>query len=329
MSSSGPAQRLSVAVVGVGEMGRNHARCLAAMKGVDLVAVVDSDAARCHEVAATFECRSVISISDLPHVDAAIVAAPSASHAEVGCALMERGVHCLIEKPLALDRIQAMLLVDTADSANVVLQVGHIERFNPAVRQLKKLLEGELVLVTNTRRMSAVSGRVTDIDVVMDLMVHDLDIMLFLMGDDIDSIEARAVTGPSGPDHVTALLSFQDDRLASLTASRITQNQIRQLEVTTKDRFFTVDYPNQELLIFRQGRIGVDGSDASEGRYALDVDTKRVFVRRTEPLVAELQHFLGVVRGTHDNEVDGREALRALDLVWAVQGRLQGSADGS
>ena len=329
MSSSGPAQRLSVAVVGVGEMGRNHARCLAAMKGVDLVAVVDSDAARCHEVAATFECRSVISISDLPHVDAAIVAAPSASHAEVGCALMERGVHCLIEKPLALDRTQARLLVDAADSANVVLQVGHIERFNPAVRQLKELLEGELVLVTNTRRMSAVSGRVTDIDVVMDLMVHDLDIMLFLMGDDIDSIEARAVTGPSGPDHVTALLSFQDDRLASLTASRITQNQIRQLEVTTKDRFFTVDYPNQELLIFRQGRIDVDGSDASEGRYALDVDTKRVFVRRTEPLVAELQHFLGVVRGTHDNEVDGREALRALDLVWAIQGRLQGSADGS
>jgi predicted dehydrogenase len=285
------------------------------MKGVDLIAVVDSDATRCHEVAATFECRPVTSISDLPHVDAAIVAVPSASHAEVGCALMERGVHCLIEKPLALDRIQAMLLVDTADSANVVLQVGHIERFNPAVRQLKELLEGESVLVTNARRMSAASGRVTDIDVVMDLMVHDLDIMLFLMGDSTD--------------HVTALLSFQNGRLASLTASRITQNQIRQLEVTTKDRFFTVDYPNQELLIFRQGRIDVDGSDASEGRYALDVDTKRVFVRRTEPLVAELQHFLGVVRGTHDNEVDGREALRALDLVWAVQGRLQGSADGS
>jgi len=325
MSSSGPAQRLSVAVVGVGEMGRNHARCLAAMKGVDLVAVVDSDAARCHEVAATFECRSVISISDLPHVDAAIVAAPSASHAEVGCALMERGVHCLIEKPLALDRTQARLLVDAADSANVVLQVGHIERFNPAVRQLKELLEGELVLVTNTRRMSAVSGRVTDIDVVMDLMVHDLDIMLFLMGDDIDSIEARAVTGPSGPDHVTALLSFQDGRLASLTASRITQNQIRKLEVTTRDRFLTVDYPNQELLIFRQGRTGhLDCSDSFQDKYVLDVETMRVFIRRSEPLVAELQHFVGAIRGSNDNEVDGHGAIRALELVWAIQERLEG-----
>ena len=325
MSSSGPAQRLSVAVVGVGEMGRNHARCLAAMKGVDLVAVVDSDVDRCNEVAATFECRPVTSISDLPHVDAAIVAVPSASHAEVGCALMERGVHCLIEKPLALDRTEAELLIDAADSANVELQVGHIERFNPAVRQLKELLEGELVLVTNARRMSAVSGRVTDIDVVMDLMVHDLDIMLFLMGDGIDSIEARAVTGPSGPDHVTALLSFQDGRLASLTASRITQNQIRQLEVTTRDRFFTVDYPNQELLVFRQGRIeGVDGGDASEGRYVLDVDTRRVFVRRVEPLVAELQHFMGVVRGDLMSEVDGEQALVALNLVWAIQRQLAG-----
>ncbi len=325
MSSSGPAQRLSVAVVGVGEMGRNHARCLAAMKGVDLVAVVDSDVDRCNEVAATFECRSVTSISDLPHVDAAIVAVPSASHAEVGCALMERGVHCLIEKPLALDRTEAELLIDAADSANVELQVGHIERFNPAVRQLKELLEGELVLVTNARRMSAVSGRVTDIDVVMDLMVHDLDIMLFLMGDGIDSIEARAVTGPSGPDHVTALLSFQDGRLASLTASRITQNQIRQLEVTTRDRFFTVDYPNQELLVFRQGRIeGVDGGDASEGRYVLDVDTRRVFVRRVEPLIEELQHFMGVVRGDVMSEVDGEQALVALNLVWAIQRQLAG-----
>ena len=327
MITSGVERPLSVAVIGVGEMGRNHARCLASMKGVDLVAVVDPDADRCNEAAATFECVPLTSITDLPPVDAAIVAVPSASHAEIGCALMDRGVHCLVEKPLALDRIQAQLLVEAADSAKVVLQVGHIERFNPAVRQLKELLDGEPILVADTRRMSAFSRRVTDIDVVMDLMVHDLDIVLFLMGDDIDSIEARAVTGPSGPDHVTALLSFQDGRLASLTASRITQNQIRQLEVTTKDRFFTVDYPNQELLIFRQGRI--DGSDASEGRYALDVDTRRVFVRRTEPLVAELQHFLGVVRGTHDNEVDGRGALRALDLVWAIQGRLQGSVDGS
>ena len=210
-----------------------------------------------------------------------------------------------------------------------LLMVGHIERFNPAVRQLKDLLAGESGLVANTRRMSAVSARVTDIDVVMDLMVHDLDIVLYLMGDQVDNLEARAVVGSNGPDHVTALLSFKDGRLASLTASRITQNQIRQLEVTTRDRFFTVDYPNQELLVFRQGRIeGVDGADASEGRYVLDVDTRRVFVRRVEPLVAELQHFMGVVRGDLMSEVDGEQALVALNLVWAIQRRLAGEEVG-
>lgn len=325
MSKTGSDKNLSVAVVGVGEMGWNHARCLASMKGVDLVAVVDSDAARCREVATMFECHPFTSLRHLPQVDAAIVAVPSASHSEVGCALMERGVHCLVEKPLALDPAEAQLLLDTAASANVVLQVGHIERFNPAVRQLKDLLAGESVLVANTRRMSAVSARVTDIDVVMDLMVHDLDIVLYLMGDQVDNLEARAVVGSNGPDHVTALLSFKDGRLASLTASRITQNQIRQLEVTTRDRFFTVDYPNQELLVFRQGRIeGVDGNDASDGQYVLDVDTRRVFVRRVEPLVAELQHFMGVVRGDLTSEVDGEQALLALNLVWAIQRRLAG-----
>ncbi len=329
MSTPDSEHPLSIAVVGVGEMGRNHARCLASMKGVDLVAVVDLDAHRCEGVATMFGCQAVTSLEHLPQLDAAVVAVPSASHAEVGCALMERGIHCLVEKPLALDRTGAQLLVNAADSANVVLQVGHIERFNPAVRQLKELLAGEQVLVANTRRMSAISARVTDIDVVMDLMVHDLDIVLFLMGDRIDNIEARAVVGTNGPDHVTALLSFEDSRLASLTASRITQNQVRQLEVTTEDRFFTVDYPNQELLIFRQGRIeGVDGADTSEGRYVLDVDTRRVFVRRVESLVAELQHFVGVVRGEMENEVDGEQALAALNLVWDIQQRLRLVADG-
>lgn len=330
MTQPGTRRQLSVAVVGVGEMGHNHARCLASMKGVDLAGVVDPDYEKRTRMASTYGCRPFRSIQELPPVDAAVVSVPSALHAEVGCELMARGVHCLIEKPLALDRGQAELLVETADLAEVVLQVGHIERFNPAVRQLKALVEDGVVLVANARRMSAVSSRVTDIDVVMDLMVHDLDIVLYLMGGQIDGVDARAIQGPDGTDHATALLSFLDGRLACLTASRITQNQIRQLEVTTKDRFFAVDYPNQELLIYRQGRIeGVEGDNATSGRYALDVETRRVFVRRVEPLLAELQHFVDAVMGIQECEVDGRGALRALDLVWRIQALLEDSDHGS
>ncbi len=323
MSRADSARTLRFAVVGVGEMGKNHARCLASMKGVDLVAVVDPDDERRTAAAATFECEPYASTSEMPPVDAVVVAAPTALHADLGCALLERGVHCLVEKPLAHDRREAQLLVDAADSANVTLQVGHIERFNPAVRQLKEFLEGESAIVANARRMSAFSGRVTDIDVVMDLMVHDLDVVLFLMGGRVCDVVARGVNGPNGFDYVTALVTFDGGRLASFTASRITQNLVRSLEITTRDRYFTVDYPNQELLIFQQGRIEGIGGKAAEANYSLDVDTRRVFVRRSEPLVAELEHFVGVIHGRYENEVDGRQALSALELVWDVQRCLQ------
>lgn len=320
-------RQLSVAVVGVGEMGRNHARCLATMKGVDLLAVVDSDEDRRNEAAMAFDCQPLAEISDLSHVDAAVVAVPSAHHAEVGSRLMQRGIHCLVEKPLALDREEALVLIDAAKAANVVLQVGHIERFNPAVRQLATLLEGEQALVANTRRMSAVSARVSDIDVVMDLMVHDLDVVLYLMGNQVDRLVARGITGPNGTDYATALLSLDNNRMASLTASRITQNQIRKLEITTSEQFYSVDYSNQELLIYRQGRL--DNDEMTEGRYVLDVDTRRVFVRRTEPLVAELEHFVSAVRGDTPNEVDGETALNALNLVWKIQKQLRESTSNS
>ena len=315
------------AVIGVGHMGRNHVRCLASLKDVDLVAVVDPNEEN-RTAAAVHGSRALASIDDLPEVDAAVVAVPTALHLPVGLALMERGVHCLIEKPLALTGAEAHVLIDAAENAGVVLQVGHVERFNPAVRQLRELLEGERVLVANARRMSAVSSRVSDIDVVMDLMVHDIDVVLYLMGPDVVEVEARGVDGPNGSDHVTALLRFEGNRLASLTGSRITQTQVRQLEVTTADRFLTVDYPSQELLIFRQGRIGGVGDEGFDGRYVLDVETRRVFVRRSEPLVAELEHFVGAVRGDHPCEIGGRQALATLDLVWSIQKRL-GAVDAT
>ena len=314
---------LRVAVVGVGKMGQNHARCLSSMKGVDLVAVVDVDPVMRQSVAESSGSLAVESIHGLDGVDAAVVAVSTAHHAEVGCALMERGIHCLVEKPLAGNLDDAQLLLTAADDAGVVLQVGHVERFNPAVRQLREALVDERVLAVNARRMSATSGRVTDIDVVMDLMVHDFDVVLSLMGDGIPDVVARGVDGVSGHDHVTALLSFGDQRMASVTASRITQNQIRQLEVITADRFFTVDYPNQDLVIYRRGRVEGHAGNEAEVRYSLDVDIQQVFVRRREPLVEELEHFVGAVRGDHPCEVDGRQGLRALELVWAVQDGLR------
>jgi len=170
--------------------------------------------------------------------------------------------------------------------------------------------------------MSAVSGRISDVDVVADLMVHDIDIVLDLVGERPNDIVARGVqTGEAGADYAVAVLRFPSGALASLTASRVTQNQIRELQVSTRHRLFTVDYPAQELLIYQQGRIGglLGTAAGADGRYVLDVNTERVFVRRTEPLVQELAHFVRVVRGEETPRVTGEAALAALEVVWEIQ----------
>jgi predicted dehydrogenase len=243
-------------------------------------------------------------------------------HAEVAVPLLDAGIHCLVEKPLAPTRTDAIAILEAATRGGAQLCVGHIERFNPAVRQLHDIVDPAEVLAVEAHRMSAVSQRIADVDVVTDLMVHDIDIVLDLVRAPVVDVCARAVggSGDAGADFVTALVTFESGALAALTASRVTQNQVRTLDVTATERLFTVDYSRQELSIFRQGRIGgVLGEPLEPGRYVLDVGTERVFVRRIEPLAAELAHVVAVVRGHETPLVGGREALDALELVWAIR----------
>ncbi|MBV9412954.1 MAG: Gfo/Idh/MocA family oxidoreductase [Acidimicrobiia bacterium] len=313
-----------VAVVGTGQMGSNHCRVYANLKGANLVGVFDADSERAKRVADVNDCAVFATLDELAgEVDAVSLAVPSALHAELGVRLLDRGIHCLIEKPLANTKRECEALIAAADASNAVLLVGHIERFNPAVTQLKEILrDGHAVLAVDARRMSAVSSRVVDIDVVLDLMVHDLDIVLDVVGEPVVDVVARGVTtsGSNSPDYVMAMLRFAGGALASLTASRITQNKIRSLAITTDQRFLTIDYSAQRLLIFRQGRIGgVGNAEASDDRYVLDVGTERVFVPPVEPLAEELAHFLQAVRGEVPPRVSGTAALQALELVWEIQ----------
>ena len=315
---------LRVAVVGAGSMGANHARVYSTLKGVELVAIIDADTERAAAVADRHGGRAGEHLRDLRgEVDAVSVAVPSTLHCAVGVELLSMGIDVLVEKPIASTPAEARLLVEAANDLDRVLLVGHIERFNPAVEQLKEIVQaGPPLLAVDARRMSAVSSRVTDVDVVTDLMIHDLEIVLDLVGDEVVDVVARATTanGRDGTDYVTAMVSFAGGALASFVASRVTQNQIRELQVTTEERLLTVDYPAQELLIHRQGRIGSIGDEElSGGRYVLDVGTERVFVRRSEPLVAELTHFLAAVRGDEAPRVSGRAALRALELATQIR----------
>jgi predicted dehydrogenase len=319
---------LRIAVVGAGEMGANHARVLASTKGVTLAGVLDSSDERAAAVAALHGCDVLGSLEEVAErADAATIVVPSAAHAATAAPLLRAGLPCLVEKPFVTSEDDAAMVMAAAEAGSAAILVGHIERFNPAVSQLRAILSGgHEVLAVDARRMSAVSGRITDVDVVTDLMVHDLDIVLDLFREPVVDVVARSARGvaTSGQDFVTAVLTFAGGGIATLTASRITQNTVRALQVTTDQRFLPVDYSSQELLIFRQGRLGVVPTETvDDPRYVLDVGTERVFVRRVEPLAAELAHFADVVRGLVPPLVTADDALAAMRLVWRIQAAIE------
>ena len=321
---------MRVAVIGAGNMGRNHLRVYGTLKHVDLVGVYDADANAAADAAEQFDCRRIAALDDVPAmVDAVSICSPSTTHVEIGLQLLEAGVHCLIEKPLATSEQDCLALIESARASNAKLLVGHIERFNPAVQQLSILLDGnQTVQAIDAKRLSSVGKRITDVDVVADLMVHDLDIVMALVKSDVVSIEAQAVStfGSPGGDHVVALLRFANDSIACLTASRITQNTVRNLAVTTDVGFIEVDYIDQSIEVFLQDKVKMPrGGTSRFGDYALDIAMERVQVRRTEPLQMELSHFAQMVREDVPPLVPGEDGLAVLQLVWQIQECLRGS----
>jgi predicted dehydrogenase len=314
---------LRIAVVGAGNMGANHLRVYSQLRSVDLVGVVESDPAKRNAASELYECRPFADLDDLiGKVDAVSIASPSSSHAEIGALLLERGIACLIEKPLATTRAECQRLIEAADSSGACLMVGHIEQFNPAVRQLAALLgEAPEIYALDARRMSATSSRIADVDVVLDLMVHDLDIVLSLVGRKVRHVSASGISveGGGSLDYVTAVLTFDGGTIASLTSSRITQNKVRELTISARTGHIMLHYGTQELTIHRQ-RLGPDALVQSPlGNYLLDLSTERVLIRPAEPLSLEIQHFVECVRTGAKPKVDGRQALAALELVWTIR----------
>jgi predicted dehydrogenase len=321
-----PSQPVRVGVIGAGKMGSNHLRIYAGLKGVELVGVVDADAGCARESAARYGCRAFASAQEMAaQIDAATVAVPSSLHADIAGRLLERGVHCLVEKPLATTEADCEALIRAADAGGAVLLVGHVERFNPVVRQLGEILRGSVVHAVDVRRMSALSARITDVDVVADLMIHDIDVVLSLLGTEVTDVFAQGVPSATGGghDYVTATLRFAGGSMATLTASRITHNKIRELNVTADIGYVTANYINQELLIHSQaqtsGSIGEGG-----GSYVLDLAIERVLIRPEEPLDVEIRHFVDAVQHGTPPLVSGQDALHAMRFVWEIQRLLAG-----
>lgn len=319
---------MPVAVVGAGKMGENHVRAYGQLKGAGSVYVYDADHQRAIEVARRHDAIAVERLEDLVgKVKAATVAVPSSLHGAVGTFLLDNGIHCLIEKPLAPTQADCEALLAAAAANNVTLMVGHIERFNPAVTQLSRLLGlGAPLKAIEARRMSYASARITDVDVVMDLLIHDLDIVCWLVGDKVVDVSAAAVPEP-GTAHagfVSTLLTFANGAVANLTASRITHNKIRELSVATDESYAMLDYINQTLSVCRGGQAIQYGElSPLRDNFVLDLAIEQVLVRRSEPLMMELAHFLECVGTGKRPLINGEDAYDVLKLAWRIQDQIK------
>ena len=309
-----------VGVIGIGNMGWHHARVLSLLKDAELVGVADPDAARGELATQQFGCRWFADYAQLlEQVDAVCIAVPTLLHHRVGLACLQAGRHVLIEKPIAASQEEATELIRAADRAGVLLQVGHIERFNPAFRELLKVVAGEEVVVLEARRHSPNPDRANDVSVVLDLMIHDIDLVLELAHSPVVRLAAAGGRSAEGPiDYVNATLAFANGVVASLTASKMAHRKIRSLSAHCRASLVETDFLNRTLHIHRRAHQSVS-ADHGELVYRSDGVIEEVSTTSIEPLYAELEHFLACVRGEESPAVEGLQASRALLLADLIE----------
>jgi predicted dehydrogenase len=299
-----------VAVVGAGVFGRNHVRVVRQSPRAELVAVVDANVSRASEVAAANGCLALRDVQELAgKVDAAIVAVPTSAHADVGCALLESGIDVLVEKPIAPDLDSADRLIQAADVQGHILQVGHLERFNPAVTALEKV--ARLPLFFEIHRMSVFSPRSLDVDVVLDLMIHDIDILLSLVNREIEEIRAAGISILTGKvDIANVRLQFEGGCVANLTASRVSTEKIRKLRMFQPNQYISVDYARQDAVAFSVG----------DNR---QISFEQLPVTKGEPLALQLDEFLNSIETRRIPKLSGRAGRLSLRVALAILAKIE------
>ena len=302
---TGEMPKPRIAVIGAGAFGRNHLRVLHQSGAADLAGVFDTDPQRAGEAAATHGCPAFGSLDEVAgHADAAVIATPTVTHAEIGCALMERGLDVLVEKPIAHDCKAARKLVDAAARHGKILQVGHLERFNPAVIALEAVIGQPLFF--EIHRLSEFSPRCLDVDVVLDLMIHDIDIVLSLTGKMPEEIRAAGISILSPKvDIANVRLQFPGGCVANLTASRVSTERVRKLRLFQPHEYISLDYSRQDAARFRVGP-------------ALKIDFAPLPVTKDEPLRLELEDFIASINARRPPRVTGEQALAALEVAAGI-----------
>jgi predicted dehydrogenase len=305
---------IRVAVVGAGEFGRNHVRVWRELPGAELVGVVDANAARAETIAAEFGTRAIRDIQSLAAegVQAVSLAVPTKEHSRIGCQLVDSGLDVLVEKPIAASLSEADALIASATRNRRVLQVGHLERFNPAITAVQKIVSRPMFF--EVHRLGIFTPRSLDIDVVYDVMIHDLDILLSLVNSPV--VDLKAVGIPVMTDKVDiaqARIEFESGTVANLTASRVSTERVRKMRFFQEHEYVSLDFTRQDVL-----RVRVESGGAQP-----EIKFEQMPTIPEEPLHAELREFLECVRTRRRPLVDGPAGRRALELADRVMAATQ------
>ena len=310
------ATPIAVGVVGVGHLGRHHARLYASLPGAKLVAVADHDVERARAIAAEHGCDAVADASELVgRVDAASVATPTIAHRAVACTLLEGGVDVLIEKPIATSLDEADAILAAARKADRLVMVGHTERFNPAMAALSRAVDAPRFV--EIHRLAAFTARSTDVDVILDLMIHDLDLLLWFDGTEPKSVDAVGVAALTDKiDIANARIRFASGCVANVTSSRISVEALRRIRVFQSRTYIGCDTGKRKVERFRLA-VGGDGKPA--------IQHEMLPVEDGEPLALELQAFLKAVGARTPPPIDGAAGRRALELAMRVREAIAGA----
>ncbi|MBL8231271.1 MAG: Gfo/Idh/MocA family oxidoreductase [Bryobacterales bacterium] len=300
---------MKVAVIGAGAFGRNHLRVIKESSRAELAAVVDIDTAKAQAASQEFGCAAVSSLEELKgRVDAAIVATPTETHADIGCALLTSGIDVMIEKPVASSLEGARRLREAAGTDRI-LQVGHLERFNPAVLALRKIVTTPLFF--EIHRMSIFTPRSLDVDVVLDLMIHDIDLVLDMVGQAPEEVRAAGISILSGKvDIANIRLAFPGGCVANLTASRVSTEKVRKMRLFQPHQYVSIDYSRQDGIA-----INVSGNQ--------QIGFQPLGISKGEPLKLQFDSFLDCIQKREKPLVGIDEASRALEVAYGILDKIE------
>lgn len=316
--------KVRTGIVGTGNMGANHLRIYKKLShACELIGIFDTDAARCGCLQDAYDVQCFSGCEELlENVDAVSIVVPTAAHYETAKKALLRGVHVLLEKPITEQVEQGLELVRLAKARGLVLQIGHIERFNPAVEVLPEIIKDKRIIALDFKRMSPFDPRVSDIDVVQDLMIHDIYVLQYLLPEKIERIEAFGTAPRSGDrdDYAVACMELENGIIANFTASRVTEQKIRALCITAAEAYIDLDYNERKIIVVRSTHAGYE--TGSVPSYRQESIIEKVFVPNHEPLTKEIESFITCVANRQKPEIDGAAGVEALKIVKMVQERM-------